>query len=406
MVEFRKPHSTNTLLLKIRDNILRAMSKGELNFSVYSDYSKAFDIVQHHTIIQMLHKIGFAIAALKWFISYFGNRSQYVQVDDSKSATKPCHFGLLQGSVLDPLLFNLYVNDLQDIDPADFVNTCQYAENTTQYEHFKISQLQQTIQNTQKRLNNLSVWLRNNNLLLNGAKTKYIIFSSTKIKQNFLQNFEYSFDLNNDKVQKVDKWKVLGMFLQENLSWEKHIDQLICTCYKKLFVLKKINRFAPQKTKKHLAEALIISKIDYGNIIYSNVSQNSLMRLQKLLKATFSFVNGRYSNSVDVILLGWLPINERIDFCLIKLAHKALYVTSFPPYLELSFEKLSRNLRNKDEFLINNCDKNSNTFIGKARILFNNLPYQIQRTSNFISFSGEVKKHLLDQDQAKHFQRH
>ena len=190
MVEFRKPHSTNTLLLKIRDNILRAMSKGELNFSVYSDYSKAFDIVQHHTIIQMLHKIGFAIAALKWFISYFGNRSQYVQVDDSESATKPCHFGLPQGSVLDPLLFDLYVNDLQDIDPADSVNTCQYAENTTQYEHFKISQLQQTIQNTQKRLNNLNVWLRNNNLLLNGAKAKYIIFSSTKIKQNFLQDFE------------------------------------------------------------------------------------------------------------------------------------------------------------------------------------------------------------------------
>ena len=131
----------------------------------------------------------------------------------------------------------------------------------------------------------------------------------------------------------------------------------------------------PKKTRKHLAEALIISKTDYGNIIYSNASQNSLMRLQKLLKATCSFVNGRYSNSLDVILLGWLPINEAIDFSIIKLAHKVLYVTSLPSYLKLSFKKLSRNLRNKDEFLINNYDKNSNIFIGKARILFNNLPY-------------------------------
>ena len=126
------------------------------------------------------------------------------------------------------------------------------------------------------------------------------------------------------------------------------------------------------------------------------------MRLQKLLKATCSFVNGGYSNSLDVILLGWLP-NERIDFSITKLAYEALYVTSFPSYLKLSFIKLSRNLRSKDEFLINNYDKNSNTFIGKARILFNNLPYQIQSISNFKIFSRGVNKYLLDLAQAKYF---
>ena len=92
--------------------------------------------------------------------------------------------------------------------------------------------------------------------------------------------------------------------------------------------VEKLKRFVPQKTRKHLAEALIISKIDYRNIIYSSAS-SSLIRLQKLLKATCSFVNGRNNNSLDVILFGWLPISERIDFCIIKLAHKTLYVTSF-----------------------------------------------------------------------------
>ena len=105
-----------------------------------------------------------------------------------------------------------------------------------------------TIQNTQKRLDNLNVWSRKNNLLLNGGKMKYTIFSTTKIKQNFLQDFEYSFDLNNDKVEKVDNWKVLGMIFQENLSWEKHIDELICSCYKKLFVLKKNKTICATKT--------------------------------------------------------------------------------------------------------------------------------------------------------------
>ena len=147
-------------------------------------------------------------------------------------------------SVLDPLLFNLYVNDLQDIDLADLANTCQCADDTTQYEQFKISQIQQTIKNTQKRLDNLNVWSRNNNLLLNGAKPNYIIFSATKIKQNFLQDSEYSFDLNNGKVEKFGNWKVLGMTFQENFSCEKHVDQLICSFYKKLCLLKKIKRFA------------------------------------------------------------------------------------------------------------------------------------------------------------------
>ena len=187
--------------------------------------------------------------------------------------------------------------------------------------------------------------------MLNFTITKYIIFYTTKIKQYLLQDPKYSFDLNNNKMKRVNNWKVHSMIFPENLSWEKHIDQLICTCYKKLFILKKMKRFAQEKTRKHLAEALIISKIDYGNQICSNTSQNSLMLLQTLLKATRLFRNGHYSNSLGVILFVWLPINERIDFSIIKLGHKALYFTSFLSNLKLSFKKFSRNLRNEDEFI-------------------------------------------------------
>ena len=129
---FRKLRSANILLMKIRDDILSAMSKGELTLSVYSDYSKDLDAVQHHTIIQKLPKMDFSTAVLKWFIRYLGNRSQYVQANDSKSATKPCHFGVPQGPILGSLLLNLYVNHLQDIEPAESVNPCQYVDDTTQ----------------------------------------------------------------------------------------------------------------------------------------------------------------------------------------------------------------------------------------------------------------------------------
>ena len=153
-------------------------------------------------------------------------------------------------------------------------------------------------------------------------------------------------------------------------------------------------------------------KLDISNsssqCFISFLIEKSILHLLSVFVSSiwFSTRYGRYSNSLDVILLGWLPISERIDFCIIKSAHKALYVTSFPSYLKLSFKKLSRYLRNKDKFWINNYDKNSNIFIGKARILLNNLPYQIQSISSFESFSREVKKYLLDQAKAKYFQRH
>ena len=124
-------HSTNTLLLTICDDNLHAVSKGELTLLVYSDYSKAFDTVQHHTIVQKLHKIEFSTSVLKWFISYLGNRSQYVQANDSKSVQNRAIL-VFHNDLYWVQLFNLYVKDLQDIDPADHVNTCQYANDTTQ----------------------------------------------------------------------------------------------------------------------------------------------------------------------------------------------------------------------------------------------------------------------------------
>ena len=183
---------------------------------------KSFRDSSTHAIIQKLHKIGFSTLALKWFISYLENRLQYVQVNDSKPSAKRCHFGVQQWSVLGPLLFNLYVSDLQDIDPADLVNTCQYADDTTQYEHFKISQIRQTIQNTQKRLDNLNVWSRKNNLLLNGAKTKYIIFlllksNTTSYKVLNIHLILTTIKCKRSAIGKFLVWSLRKTFLGKNI---------------------------------------------------------------------------------------------------------------------------------------------------------------------------------------------
>lgn len=401
---FRKSHSTCTLMLKLRDDILKSMSKGELTLSIFNDYSKAFDTVQYSTIIRKLHNLGFSHASLEWFISYLSDRLQFVQVNDNKSLINRCNFGVPQGSVLGPILFNLYVSDLQDIDEG---NVCQYADDTTQYEHCKISNLAASVEKAEERLNILNNWSVNNNLLFNPSKTKSILFSSGKMsKLHNLQDYNYSIKIKDVPVEKVNCWKVLGVIFQENLCWKKHIDQVVSSCYKKLFVLKKLKRFTPQRTRKYLAEMLILSKIDYGNVVYANAINSDLNRIQKLLKMTCCFVTGRYSNTLDMINLGWLPITQRINYSIIKLAHRAIYVDTFPAYLKLTFKTATRNLRSNSDTHVLNHFGNTKTFRGKSSSLFNELPLTIRSNEKYNSFSKALKSYLLDQAQALYLQRH
>lgn len=129
---YRKGYSTITTLLAIRDDILTAMKKGEVTIVVIADFSKAFDTVAYQTIINKLHHIGFSKNTLTWVVSFLTDRHQFVQIDDKKSDVLPVMFGVPQVSILGPLPFNLYVNDLK----------CnQYADEITLYSHCKVSDL-------------------------------------------------------------------------------------------------------------------------------------------------------------------------------------------------------------------------------------------------------------------------
>ena len=142
MSGFRKKHSTSTLLMKLQDDILQAMNRGEVTLAVFLDYSKAFDTVDYKVLLAKLRKLGFSSQATIWMFSYLTNRKQFVQVDDIKSMEETVLFGVPQGSVLGPILFNLYTVDLQDeIDGS----VCQYADDTTIYSHCKPSSINQSL---------------------------------------------------------------------------------------------------------------------------------------------------------------------------------------------------------------------------------------------------------------------
>ena len=136
----RKCHSITTTMLAIRDDILKAMKRVEITLAVMTDFSKAFDTVAFEKVLSKLHLMGFSRTALQWIASYLTDRKQFVQVDDRSSAQISITYGVPQGSVLVPVLFNVYVNDLSSALPSEVV--ChQYADDTTMYTHFRPSDL-------------------------------------------------------------------------------------------------------------------------------------------------------------------------------------------------------------------------------------------------------------------------
>ena len=138
------------------DDIRHAMKKGEITLMVLVDFSKAFDTICFKSTIEKFYKLGFSKTFLKWLLSYLSGRSKFVPIDDKYSSRKPIHFGIPQGSILGPLIFNLYVAGLNDVI-SSHTNCYQYADDTTLYNHCKVADLttgETSMNNTLTKLSN------------------------------------------------------------------------------------------------------------------------------------------------------------------------------------------------------------------------------------------------------------
>jgi hypothetical protein len=168
-------HNTTTVMLAMRDDIYRAMKRDKVTIAVLADFSKAFDAVSYSTILRKLHRQGFSKDYRKWVTSYLIGRHQFVQIDDAVSSTTDVCFGAPQGSILGPVLFNLYVNDLSDnLDPT--ISSHQSADDTSLYSHCKPADINSCENNIQSNLDDLSTWSTSNNLVLNQENESHALF--------------------------------------------------------------------------------------------------------------------------------------------------------------------------------------------------------------------------------------
>ena len=397
---FRKGHSTATVLLRIRDDIIRAMKKGELTLMVLADYSKAFDTVSYSVVIKKMYRLGFSRSFLYWMTNYLSDRLQYVQVDDNKSLLEHLHFGVPQGSILGPLLFNIYTADLQD-NLSNSISCYQYADDTTLYKQCTVKDLAQNVADFNSSLSHMASWSLKSNLALNPVKTKSMLLLTRQMASfHGLKDENLNLEISNRQLERVIETRLLGVKFQENLKWNDLVKDIANASYVVLRALRKLKHFTDFHLRKRLADSLVLSRLDYCDSVYSPLPGYLLKRLHKIEFAAVSFVYGRYVNDIgDILKLNWLPVKERRDFNLLKLTFKALNAKQWPSYLNLQRVSIRRGLRSSDSIRLQ-VPLEKGTFQDTAAALFNNLPDNLKKCDDFILFSSRIFKFLKNREQA------
>ena len=178
---FRKCHFSITLLLKLQRNTQKAMNRNYATLSLFPDYSKAFDMVDHKTLLHKLHSLQFSHSSLHLMNSYLTQRKQFAHIDDKRLPLARVYYGVPQGSILGPILFNLYVHDLSESSTGECLH---FAYNTTLYCHCKDKNIAEIAKLLEANINSLESWSKKSNLVFNIDKTKTRLFTTRQMSQS------------------------------------------------------------------------------------------------------------------------------------------------------------------------------------------------------------------------------
>ena len=407
---FRTSYSTDTCLVYMTDYIRSKIDCGEYCGMVMIDLQKAFDTVNHGIMLEKLKAMGFNERSLAWVQSYLGNRSQVVEIKGTMSTYGEITCGVPQGSILGPLLFSLYVNDMKSAVKCQLI---LYADDSAlMVTGRKIEVIQQALT---AELQAVGQWLADNKLSLHLGKTESILFGS---RVTLARHKKLSIECNGVNLEAKSAVKYLGTILDQTLSGEGMASGVLQKVYSRTKFLYRKKKFLDRDTMKMLAGSLIQCHYDYACSSWYRgltsatkgklqVSQNKLIRLVLGLGPRTHL---RFEHFKDV---NWLPIRDRVTQMGLTLMYNIASGLA-PPYLQQNYARgvTGHSHDTRGSHLAYKVPR-FNTEVGKRSFFYegvndwNALPQEIKSSQTKQCFKLACKKHLMakfgDREQSIYF---
>ena len=390
---FQRNKSTEDVLIQFSKNIYEQLNKSNSVLSIFIDFSKAFDTVPHKILLDKMENYGIRGNVLKWFEDYLTNRTQSTSFENCSSSPKKTPMGVPQGSVLGPLLFLIFINDLPNVSKLFY--TLLFADDATLSLCGHCPKLLVNIANNE--LWKFNVWCIANRLTVNTIKTFYMLFSNRSV--NLLPPLVMKSNYNYDPISKVNFTKFLGVHYDSDMSFKTHINSLTQRLSRLAALLFRVQNFMPDFVLKNMYNAHVSSILNYCNIIWSNTYSTHLDPLIKVQKKIIRLI------TKSEYLAHTAPLFENMQILNIDSLRKYSLAVYFFKNLNL----LLPNLQGRHQYGTRNRERprplrHSKTiyqksFIYQAPVVWNELldsaQPQITNTNTLSTFKRKLKQYLV-----------
>lgn len=393
---YKPAHSCETVLLSLTNDILLNLDKGLCSVLMLLDNSAAFDTVDHNELIlDLSNDIGIRGTALNWFKSFLSGRTQATRVKGCNSEFVDTPYGVPQGSVLGPILFNIYVRKfIKLLNDAGFT-VHGYADDHQVTTSFRIEfQYSILCSKLPKLLDLISQFMNSRFLKLNAGKTKLLIFSPQKLCSEIYIDSVY---VGNNVYLPVSKEETsLGMKLDSQLLFSPQIDIILRQSYRFISNIGRIRKFLTVSDIQSIVQAVIISRLDNCNSLFYGIHENELSKLQCLQNSSARLIYGRrkHDHVSDLFYkLHWLPIRQRIIFKVLLFVFK-IFLDICPQYLK----ECVRIVDNDNRLLFIprvQTTYGDRAFSNSAPRLWNALPLRLRKSETIVYFKAHLKHHLF-----------
>ena len=423
---FLKNHSTATAIQQIFNFWMKALDEGKLTSTLLLDLSAGFDVIDFDILLEKMEHYGFQQETVSWFSSYLKGRSQCVQIESAFSPFLPIKWGVPQGSILGPLIFLIFINELpavvEDLEEASKNSTIVVFadDNTPMLKNENPDKLKEELE---AQVLKITTWFQANRMVVSGDKTKFLVIGTSSNRTSKIGNRKLKITVDGHETEESDDEKLLGIYINKFGTWKNHLlgndekSGLLKDLSKRIGMLKQLRKHLPNTKFKMIISGLFTSKLIYGITAwgscwgmdgkYKEIAQNSInlrkeemKKLQVLQNSSLRLLlKKKYDTPTSILLeeARALSVNQTVAMNMLSQVWKIQECHQPVYHYERLFGRLTepntstRSISSKEASVNFNLSQGRGSFFYQAAILWNNLPPGVKNSSSKQQFKSRGK---------------